>query len=358
MRRLTALTSFLFAGLLLIQSPLSFAAKHAVVLQYQHISDRTPPSKSASEPDFLQHLRYLENNGFNIWPLEKIVERLKNKRTIPDKTVAITFDHAYISVYQNAVKHLSARQYPFTVFVAAEPIIKEHPLYMNWEQLRDIQKAGGSIGSMGFTGKSIAKSLPDERLDQRQRRISKEIELNQQALQKFLGIQPTLFAYSEGQADEVARKAVKSQGLVAFGTHQGPVSRYTRMDYLPRFTATGSASNVNNLSVKLTSLPLPVRKVKAKATILAATETRPKVEVELLSGSYQLSGLRCKNGEGLPVSVYLSNTQGKRPSFILQSKLAEEPGIVEYNCLAPHDKSSRFYWFSHSWILPTQEGSW
>lgn len=358
MRKLTSLSSVLFAALLLLQSPLSLAAKHAVVLQYQHISDRTPPSKSATEQEFLQHLIYLENNGFNVWPLEKIVDRLKRKQTIPDKTVAITFDHAYISVYDTALKHLSARKMPFTVFVAAAPVMKEHPLYMSWKQLREVQKAGGSIGSMGITASNFAKGLPDERPEQRQVRIAKEVDLNQAALQKFLGVTPKLFAYEEGQADEIARKVIRSKGLVAFGLHQGPVSRYTQTDYLPRFTATGSASNINNLSVKLTSLPLPVRRVKAQPTILAADNKRPQAEIELLSGSYQLSGLRCKNGDGLPVSTYTSNEEGKRPVFMMQSKLGEKVGPIEYTCLAPHDKSTRFYWFSHTWILPNQKGYW
>jgi hypothetical protein len=39
---------------------ITYAARHAVVLQYQHISDRTPPSKSASEKNFIEHLDYLE----------------------------------------------------------------------------------------------------------------------------------------------------------------------------------------------------------------------------------------------------------------------------------------------------------
>ena len=133
------------------------AARHAVIVQYQHISERTPPSKSASEEDFIQHLDYLKTNGFTVWPLEKIVSRVQRKQALPDKTIAITFDHAYISVYQNALKHLSARKLPFTVFVAAAPIINEHQLYMNWQQLREIQKAGGSIRTIGIIGSSFAK---------------------------------------------------------------------------------------------------------------------------------------------------------------------------------------------------------
>jgi peptidoglycan/xylan/chitin deacetylase (PgdA/CDA1 family) len=347
----------LMACVLISSSHSVLAARHAVVVQYQHISERTPPSKSASEAAFIKHLDYLKANGFTVWPLEKIVSRVQRKQALPDKTIAITFDHAYISVYQNALKHLSARKLPFTVFVAAEPIIKEHPLYMNWQQLREVQKAGGTIGSMGITGSNFAKSQTNELPKQRQARLEKEIDLNQTALRKYLAVTPTLLAYPDGEADEVARKVVKSKGLIGFGLHQGPVSRYTSLTYLPRFTATDMASNITNLSVKLSSLPLPVRRIKTQPSILAADNRRPQAEVELLSGSYQLSGLRCNDSKGLPVDTYISEG-GSRPKFVMKSEVDEDIGPIEYTCSAPHDKSSRFYWFSHTWILPNQKGTW
>ena len=352
---LTHIFLFMFCALLTVTQ--AQAARHAVVLQYQHISDRTPPSKSATKQEFIQHLDYLKANNFQVWPLEKIVNYVRNKKTLPDKVVAITFDHAYISVYRQALPILSARKLPFTVFVAAAPILKEHPLYMSWQQLREVQKAGGTIGSMGITGSNFAKSLPEERPEERRQRLEKELDLNSKALQKYLGVKPTLMAYDQGQADEVAREAVKNSGLTGFGLHQGPVSRYNSLSYLPRFTATGTASNVTNLSVKLTSLPLPVRRVKARNTLLATDNKRPEVEVELLSGSYLLSGLRCQNAAGLPVNVYI-NDQGARPGFMLKSDLGEAIGPIEYTCSAPHDKSSRFYWFSHTWIRPDAKGNW
>ncbi|OPX56742.1 Polysaccharide deacetylase [Oceanospirillum multiglobuliferum] len=348
-----------FIPLLLLLNLLStntYAARHAVVLQYQHISDRTPPSRSTPKQDFIEHLNYIEQKGYTVWPLEKVIDALKKKRTIPDKTLAITFDNAYVSVYEEAMPELARRQMPFTVFVAAAPILKEHPLYMSWAQLRKIQKAGGTIGSMGITGSNFAKPMPEELKTEQLARIEKDIQLNEIALEKYLGVKPNLLAYPEGQTDESIEKLVSKMGYSAFGLHQGPASRYTSLAYLPRFMATGSANNINNLSVKLSSLPLPVRKVKAEKRILPNTEKYPELNVELLSGSYVLSGLRCQNSEGLPVTSYL--TDGKRPGFILKSKLSEKIGAIEYICTLPHDKSSRSYWFSHTWIRPDAEGRW
>lgn len=342
--------------LLALLSTNSYAAKHAVILQYQHISDRTPPSRSTPKQDFIEHLNHIEQQGYTVWPLDKIIDALKNKRTIPDKTLAITFDHAYISVYEEAMPELARRQLPFTVFVAAAPILKAHPLYMNWTQLQKIQRAGGTIGSMGITGENFAKPMPEEVKTEQLSRIEKELQLNALALEKHLGVKPTLLAYPEGQTDEQIQKLVAQMGYTAFGLHQGPASRYTKLTYLPRFTATGTAKNINNLSVKLSSLPLPVRSLKANKMILPNGEKYPELNVELLSGSYVLSGLRCQNSEGLPISSYLTNNT--RPGFMLKSKLGENVGPIEYICTLPHDKSSRSYWFSHTWIRTNTEGRW
>lgn len=339
-----------------ITSQSVFAARHAVILQYQHISDRTPPSKSARTEDFIQHLDYIENNGYKVWPLKKIISRIKAKKSLPNKVVAITFDHAYISVFENAIAQLARRQMPFTVFVAAEPVIKEHPLYMNWEQLREVLRQGGTIGSMGLMASNMVKRLPDEFPGDRIKRLKKELELNEKALKKYLNVTPDLFAYPEGQSDEKARKLIKQMGYTGFGTHQGPASRFSSASFLPRFKATGTARNINNLSVKLSSLPLPVRRVKAEKSLLKHDDKYPEALVQLYSGSYVLTGLRCMNRQGIPVKHYLQDS--KKPSFLLKSKQGEPTGSVEYYCTAPHDKSSRFYWFSHTWIRPDAQGSW
>lgn len=335
----------------------AMAARHAVVLQYQHISDRTPPSKSAPLKDFISHLDYLEQNNYKVWPLEKIVKRIRNKQKLPDKVIAITFDNAYISVFENALPQLARRGLPFTVFVAAAPIMKEHPLYMSWDQLMEVRRQGGSIGSMGLMATNMAKTLPGEFPKQKKARLQRELELNEKALQKKLGIKPTLFAYPEGEADAQAKKLIKQMGYTGFGLQQGPASRFSSTTYQPRFTATGSAKNIQNLKVKLSSLPMPVRRVKGGNSILLHDDNYPEAVVELYSGSYVLSGLRCKNRQGMPVDHYLRGKENK-PSFMLKSRSGEDVGLVEYYCTAPHDKSSRFYWFSHTWIRPNEDGSW
>ena len=60
---------------------ISYAASnidsHGVILVYHHVSVSTPPSTSISPADFERHLEYLEQNNFNVIPLDKMLTTLR-----------------------------------------------------------------------------------------------------------------------------------------------------------------------------------------------------------------------------------------------------------------------------------------
>ena len=91
------------------------AQPHAVIAQYHHVDDNTPASTSISPELFVQHMQYLQENNFNVLPLESVIETLRNKEALPEKTLVITFDDGYKSIYDTAFPIL--RQLNFPAFV-------------------------------------------------------------------------------------------------------------------------------------------------------------------------------------------------------------------------------------------------
>ena len=89
----------------------------AVILQYHHVSDSTPASTSISPKQFEVHLQYLKDNNFKVVVLSELIEGIKNQQTLPDKSVAITFDDAYIDVLTQAKPILDKFSFPYTIFV-------------------------------------------------------------------------------------------------------------------------------------------------------------------------------------------------------------------------------------------------
>ena len=80
-------------------------------------------------------------------PLVDVIEALRNKKTLPERTVTITFDDAYLSIYTNAFPILREHGFPFTIFVTPTPVDKNYQKFLSWEQLREMTEAGATLAN-------------------------------------------------------------------------------------------------------------------------------------------------------------------------------------------------------------------
>lgn len=129
-----------------LSAPLVSAAS-AVVLEYHHVAADTPPSTSVTPAKFEAHMDHLAENDFTVWPLPRLVETVRAGGEVPERTVAITFDDAYASVYDEVFPRLQERDWPFTVFVATESIDKGIDAFVSWDELREMEAAGVTVGN-------------------------------------------------------------------------------------------------------------------------------------------------------------------------------------------------------------------
>ena len=360
-----SLTCLLTAGLLSAalpawaQSQQSAAeAGHASILMYHHVSDQTPPATSTRPDTFVQHLDLLENEGFQVWPLPKVVQHLKTSAALPDKVAAITFDDAYISVYEEALPELKARGLPFTVFVNAEPVSQNNALYMSWDQLRDIQKQGATLANHSLTHPHMIRQAEGEDQTQWLARMRTEIETNQQQLEQHLGKTPKLFAYPYGEFNPALEKLLAELGYTAFGQHSGPASSFASFQGLPRYAAGGIYANPKTLKTKLLALPFPVIKETPASGVLNADQRSPQLQLTLAAGDYRLNQLRCYGPGGEVMPVERSVLAEGQVEVRVQTGQTLGAGRHRYNCTAPHKTENRWFWFSRQWMLPKADGRW
>src|SRR4051794_23933476 len=112
---------FLASPALAAAAPRTAAAvlpSHAVVFIYHRFGDDRYPSTDTKTEQFKAQLDWLAENHYEVWPLPRIVQYLKDGKTVPDHVVAITIDDAFQSFYDNAYPLLKEHDWPFTVFVA------------------------------------------------------------------------------------------------------------------------------------------------------------------------------------------------------------------------------------------------
>ena len=73
---------------------------YATVIMYHRFGESRYPSTNVTIEQFESHLEFIRQGNYTVMPLIKIIEALKSGGEINDKTVAITIDDAYLSVYR------------------------------------------------------------------------------------------------------------------------------------------------------------------------------------------------------------------------------------------------------------------
>lgn len=344
--KLLCLIGTLLLPSILLASPPS----GAVILMYHHFNEARYPSTNVSQQQFDAHLEYLEKNNFQVWPLEKIVEQLKSRQPLPTRVVAITIDDAYRSIYTHAYPRLKQRGWPFTVFVSTSAVDKKLPAFMQWDQMREMQKFGASFANHSTHHDTLIRQHPDESFSRWQQRIRDDLRHAQQRLQQELGTAPALFAYPYGEYDPALKKIISELGWTAFGQHSGAVGQYSDLLALPRYPMAGAFAAPEQFKTKVTSLPLPTVNVTPGDPLLDKMNP-PRLQLTVAPDpDLRLDQLSCfASNQGAAKVTWVDKKKGV---FIVEAHQPFRSRRSRYNCTAPSKSSGSYYWYSHLWIRP------
>ena len=129
---------------------------------YHRFGESNYPSTNIQLDRFKEHLEELKNPKYKVMQLSKIIKEIKAGKELPEFTVAITIDDAFISVYKEGWPLLKEYNYPFTLFVATDPIDQGLNGYMNWDQLRELRANGVEVGSQTKSHPHMHRLSEDE----------------------------------------------------------------------------------------------------------------------------------------------------------------------------------------------------
>jgi peptidoglycan/xylan/chitin deacetylase (PgdA/CDA1 family) len=254
---------------------------------YHRFGERDYPTTSVRLKQFDAHLKRLTSGDYTIWPLPKIVKYLQTGQELPDKTVAITIDDAYMSAYTEAWPRMKALNIPFTIFVATMPIDEEYRHYMNWDQIRELHASGVTIGSQTRTHPHMHQISLEQ--------VKRELVESNDSFIAELGMRPTLFAYPYGEYNLAVIDIVKKDGfLAAFGQSSGIAHGYNGFFELPRFAMNERYGSIDRLNLAINGLPLKVKDITPPDVIL--TQNPPIYSFSLLQKIEDIKQLRCFNG--------------------------------------------------------------
>ncbi|WP_243735096.1 polysaccharide deacetylase family protein [Paenibacillus turpanensis] len=182
------------------------------VLNYHSVSVEPGNSAVVTPEQFAEQMEYLFNEGYTPLKLADFIEIYEFKKAPPQKPVLLTFDDGYVDNLTAADPVLKKYQFPATVFVS--PGVAGTKNFMNWEQIRELHKAGWDIQAHGMTHPQLPKLSKDKQ--------EHEIKESKRLIEEELGTKVEVFCYPYGQYNKTTLSLLKENGYrYAFTIQQG-----------------------------------------------------------------------------------------------------------------------------------------
>lgn len=256
----------------------------AVILLYHRFGEDAHPTTNTTRDQLAAHIEELTNGPFVIMPLSDVASALKADLPIPERTIAITIDDAYASVFNVARPLFKEHRMPYAVFVSTDPVDQGAPGYMTWDQLRILRDEGVTIGHHTANHLRMVDASEEE--------IRSEIARASARFEAELGFVPTLFAYPYGDFGARERALVVKAGFdAAFGQFSSVAGAQGDQFALPRFALNEQYGDLDRLRLIINALPLPVKNVEPDDPMV--TSNPPDVSFRPSEGFDSLSGLSC-----------------------------------------------------------------
>jgi len=93
------------------------AQKGFAVLMYHKVLPHYTDDLTISVSQLEEHLQFLQLNGYQILPLERLITAVSEKASLPAKSIFITFDDGYLNNLEYAYPVLQKYNVPATIFL-------------------------------------------------------------------------------------------------------------------------------------------------------------------------------------------------------------------------------------------------
>jgi len=205
---------------------------------------------SVLSSDFEDQLKYLKENDVHFITASELEDYVKNKITLPSKSVLVTFDDVDISVYNTAFPILKKEKIPFTLFLITRHIGNENfegLKLSDMGQIRDMVDSGlATVGShthsfhyFGEDGNPVFMNPKNHNC------FIEDMKLSIETLEENFGFERRYFAYPYGfgtpETDEILldldfglifslRSGIVKPGDPSFFTKRVPVTKESWKD--------------------------------------------------------------------------------------------------------------------------------
>ncbi len=169
------------------------------VLSYHKFS-RSPGDADAmtvTEAAFEAQMKFLAEEGYRAITLDEFYDFLDFKADLPEKSVVITFDDGWRSMYEIAYPVLRRHGFPAALFVSTEMITGSRTT-LSWEMVREMMAGGIAVESHTVDHRNLEKMKEGESVEDYLADMERELARSAQIIREKTGRAPRYLAYPYG----------------------------------------------------------------------------------------------------------------------------------------------------------------
>lgn len=183
------------------------------VLVYHNFSLKKSDKTAVSQDDFEAQMKYLKQNGYHVVSLDQLLDFIEYKEQLPEKSIVLTFDDAWRSIYEIALPILIKYGFTATFFIYTDFIGGGKA--MTWKQIETLSKIGFDIQCQTKTHRDLAAPKKNESFNDYFKSIEKEISYPKKLFKKQLNIDCKYLAYPYGKTNNIVIALLKKYGYRA-----------------------------------------------------------------------------------------------------------------------------------------------
>ena len=122
------------------------AAESFSVLCYHDIPEKVSFPEDVSQHIFVKQLEYIKTHGYEVISPDDIRAARRGSKSLPPKSVLLTFDDAYLSFYDFVFPVLKLYKYPavlsvVTSWIGKKPDYVKNKELMSWKQIEEVAQS-------------------------------------------------------------------------------------------------------------------------------------------------------------------------------------------------------------------------
>jgi peptidoglycan/xylan/chitin deacetylase (PgdA/CDA1 family) len=191
------------------------------VLTYHRFAENCDSPLCMPAAIFELQMRYLKDNGYHVITAEQLLAFLEYREGVPQKSVLITMDDGYRSVYDIAYPILKKYGFSATLFIYTS-FVGVSRMAVTWEQLKEMQSNGFTIGSHSIYHSDLTRPKEGETQGDYLARVKEELYGSKKILDQHLGQNTYFLAYPFGYYDQRSIQTAREAGYkIAMSVQRG-----------------------------------------------------------------------------------------------------------------------------------------